>query len=263
MRLLKVFLVPLGALLFSDGTLGQKGMFLEKYGTQIQNYIMTGHAGGWQNCDILSANTFSVEGTPQISMALDKINAMNIKSAFASSQCVLVNYHVGGIADLQELIDFGWAAIDHVRIALVLKMGSGITLDMVTNATKLPFLVAAELRHSKEQFLCPVVGEMDPRLEQTMCKHSYVSYYNKTLRISQSGPPPDFIRTRNGLDGINIRMMNTLGVKLNFKPQIIVPKSMLVGDELVCNHTYIMWVPEEMANNLLNYRYVTEILTSL
>ena len=234
MRLLKVFLVPLGALLFSDGTLGQQGMFLEKYGTQIQNYIMTGHAGGWQNCDILSANTFSAEGTPQVSMDLGKINAMNIKSAFAFSQCVLVNYHVGGIADLQALIDFGWAAIDHVRIALVLNMGSGITLDMVTNTTKLPFLVAAELRQAKEQFLCPVVGEMEPRLEQTICKPSHVSYNNKTLRISQLGTPPDFISTSNGLDGINIRMMKILEDKLNFMSKIVVPKGFVVADELVC-----------------------------
>ena len=211
-----------------------QGMFLGKYRTQIQNYIMTGHGGGWQDCDILSANTFSAEGTPQISLDLDKINAMNIKSAFASSQCVLVNYHVGGIADLQALIDFTWAAIDHVRIALVLNMGSGITLDMVTNTTKLPFLVAAELRQAKEQFLCPVVGEIEPRLELAMCKLSYASFENKTLRISQLGVTPDFIFTSNGLDGINIRMMKILEDKLNFMSKIVVPKSFLVADELVC-----------------------------
>ena len=59
-----------------------QGMFLGKYRTQIQNYIMTGHGGGWQDCDILSANTFPAEGTPQISLDLDKINELNIKSAF-------------------------------------------------------------------------------------------------------------------------------------------------------------------------------------
>ena len=33
-----------------------QGMFLGKYRTQIQNYIMTGHGGGWQDCDILSSS---------------------------------------------------------------------------------------------------------------------------------------------------------------------------------------------------------------
>ena len=148
----------------SGGTLGQQGMFLERYREQIQSYIMTGSAGGWKNCDIMSADSFSTEGTPQIAMDLDKINTMNIKHAFASSHCVLVNYHVGNTADFPTLIDFGLAAINHVRIALVIRMGPGISLDMTsltTNTTKLPFLVAAELEQGKEQFLCPVVGEIE------------------------------------------------------------------------------------------------------
>ena len=195
---------------------------------------MTGHAGGWKNCDILSADSFSTEDTPQIAMDLDKLNTMNIKSAFASSHCVLVNYNVGDFSELQTLINFGWAAIDHVRIALVVKMASGTNLSMVTNTTKLPFLIAAELGQAKEQFLCPVVGEVDPRLDKVMCKLNYVSYKNKTLRIAQFGIIPSFVMTSNGfLDGINIRLMNVLVDKLDFMPKIIVPNSYLDGDNRV------------------------------
>ena len=80
MRHIRAHLAPLGILLLSNGALGQQDMFLKKYRTQIQNYIMTGHAGGWQGCDTLSGNAFSTDGTPHISMELDKVNTMMIKS---------------------------------------------------------------------------------------------------------------------------------------------------------------------------------------
>ena len=231
MRLLRAFLVSLGILY---ETLGQQGMFLERYREQIQSYIMTGHAGGWHNCDIMTADSFSTEDTPQIAMNLDKLNTMNIKSAFSSSHCVLVNYNVRDFTELQTLINFGWAASDHVRIALVVKMTSGTNLGMVTNTTKLPFLIAAEVGQAKEQFLCPVVGEIDPRLDNVMCKLTYVSYKNKTLRILQFGLRPYFVMTSNGFfDGVNIRLMNVLMDKLDFMPKIIVPNSYLDGDNRV------------------------------
>ena len=100
-------------------------------------------------------------------------------------------------------------------------MRLGLTLDMVTNTTKLPFLVATELGQAKEQFLCPVVGEVEPRLEQALCPASYVSYSYKTLRIGQIGIIPDFIFTNNGgFDGINIRLMDILQHRFNFISKI-------------------------------------------
>ena len=234
-------LAPIGILLLSNGALGQQDMFLQKYRTQIQNYIMTGHAGGWQDCDTLSGNAFPTDSIPHISMELDKVNTMKMKSVFASSQCLLVNYHVDNAADLQALLNFGWKAIDYTRIALLLKigMGSHVTLDMLTNTTKLPFLVAAELGQDVEQFLCPVVGEIEPRLEQTMCKPSYVSYEHKTLRIAQLGVTPDFIFTRTRqLDGVNIRLMNILEDKLHFSARIVTPTSYSAADNMVSTRHY-------------------------
>ena len=128
---------------------------------------------------------------------------------------MLVNYDVGDTADLQKLIKFGLEAINHVRIALVLNMGSGITLDMIANTTKLPFLIAGDLGLGKEQFLCPVMGESVPRLDDAMCKLSYVSYEAKTVRIALMGPPPDFIMNSDKtIDGINIRLIEILKEKL-------------------------------------------------
>ena len=239
MRHIGTHLAHLGILLLSNGALGQQDMFLKKYRTQIQNYIMTGHAGGWQGCDTLSENAFSTDGTPHISMDLDKVNDMMIKSALASSQCLLVSYTVDNVADLQALLNFGWKAIDYIRIALVLKMGSNVTLDMPSNTTKLPFLVAAELGQDIEQFLCPVVGEITPRLEQTMCKPSFASYENKTLHIAQLGITPDFIFTRNKqLDGVNIRLMKILEDKLHFSARIVIPRSYNDADNMVSTRHY-------------------------
>ena len=132
------------------------------------------------------------------------------------------------------LLNFGWKAVDYIRIAMVSRMGSHVTLDMLTNTTKLPFLVAAQLGQDVEQFLCPVVGEIEPRLERTMCKPSFVSYENKTLRIAQLGVTPDFIITRNKhLDGVNIRLMNILEDKLHFSARIVIPRSYHDADNMV------------------------------
>ena len=198
--------------------------FLDKYKGAIQNYIMTGHEQGWKQCDILSANKFSHEGIPQISMDLDKILKLNVKSAFTSSQCLLVTSHVGTKDHLMALLDFGRATIQHFRLALVMEMDSGIILDMIANTTKLPFLIAADLGQGREQFLCPIVGEMKPSLEHKLCKPSFTSYKKKKLRVALNGILPHFILKSDGsIDGANLRMMKVLEDKLNFAADVSVP----------------------------------------
>ena len=116
----------------------------------------------------------------------------------------------------------------------MLKLKLGLTLNMVKNTTKLPFIVAAELRHGRDQFLCPVVGKFDPHLGQTMCKTSLASYKNKTLRIMQVGAPPDFWFTSKGsLEGINIRLMYVLADKLDFRAKVIVPRTFIDANKKV------------------------------
>ena len=242
MELVRAFLLLEWVLLLSDMSLGEgQEMFLDKYKDEIQEYIMTGHEKGWNNCDVMSAsaNTFSHEGHTKISMDLDKIETLDIKSAFASSSCLLVSYDVSSMASLSTLLDFGWAAIQQIRLALVVKMNSGINLDMLSNTTKLPFLIAADLEEGKEQFICPTVGKWNPLRQEKMCKLSYVSYKEKRLRIALVGIPPHFIFKNDGIiEGTNIRMMRILEQKLNFTAEIIVPESFFDAETQVCNDSY-------------------------
>ena len=108
----------------------------------------------------------------------------------SSSHCLLAMYNIGSRQDLVHLMEFGWKAIRYKRIALVLKMAPGLTLKSQMNLTKLPFMVAAELENGYEQYICPVIGEADPRQQDFLCKQSYVSYKNKTLRVGMMGLKP-------------------------------------------------------------------------
>ena len=220
----------LGMLLSGEALGNGQTTFLEKYKKAIQDYTMTGHESGWNHCDILSEKSYLREDTPQITMDFDKIRTMDIRTAFVSSHCLLVNYRVISKANLSALIDFGWAAIQHIRLALVIKMEAGISLDLATNTTKLPFLVAAESDQGIEQFLCPVVGEAEPRFERKMCKKSYRSQKNRTLRIGIMGMKPYFVNLGNlGYDGMDIRMLKMLEKSFKFETKLIIPPGGLVG----------------------------------
>ena len=227
-----MYLLLFGVLLLLNGTVGQN--FFKKHKAAIENYVMTGEEGNWQHCDILSAGAHSHEGIPQITMALDKINMLNFKNS--SSKCLLVNYVVTRKADLSALLEFGWATFYHVRLALVVKLHSGLTLGVATNTSKLPYLVAAESSQGKEQFLCPVVGELEPRLQKHMCKQSYVSYKNKTLRVEiLGGPPTVFMGEKGPIDGSILMFLKMLEQRLDFRTAIIVRKSFDDAFNKVCN----------------------------
>ena len=125
------FLLPLGTLFLPETSMAQEqSTFILKYKEPIQNYIMTGHEKGWKECDILSDGSSFETGeqiggdTPHISMELDKIMTLDTKLTFASSHCLLAIYHVGNKASLSTILDFGRAAFQYTRLALVLKMDS-------------------------------------------------------------------------------------------------------------------------------------------
>ena len=230
MNILTVF----GMLILCNTAVGhQHNTFMAKYKDKIQKYIMTGHEEGWKHCDILSANP-SDEGVPQLSMNLETINTLNIKSAFENTHCLLMHYDVSNKASFLTLLEFGWNAINHVRLALMLEMHSGITLEMIENTSKLPFLVAAQYEDGREQFICPVIGELNPLLVNEMCNQSYLDYKNKTLRIGLIGIPPDFVMTDAGtIDGANIRMIDMIAKRFEFSPQINVAVSYSAAEEQV------------------------------
>ena len=96
-------------------------------------------------------------------------------------------------------------------------MRSGITLEMANYTSNLPYLVVAELNDGKEQFLCPVVGEVKPHFGKSMCKQSLINYKNKKIRYGGTGYPPDFVGTS---EGTSVRFMNMLAEKLQFNPTL-------------------------------------------
>ena len=234
MTIMRLF--HLGLLIYAMANGMEARDFFHKYKDHIQEYIMTGLENGWKNCDVLSDYSTSYESETQISMDLDKINTLNIKRTFTSSSCLLINYDIGSQYSLKNLIDFGWEAHRHIRLALVMKMHSGITLDMITNTTKLPFLITAKLDQDKEQFLCPVVGKIEPLLEDKICSPSYASSKHKNLKVALLGIPPYFMLTKNGqIDGTDIRLMRILEQKHKFKADIIIPQSYYDAEIMVSN----------------------------
>ena len=231
------------------------GVFLQKYKKEIQNYIMRGHEKGWAHCDIISEHGYSYEGIPQMTLDLNETKKLNLSEALASSHCLLVTYEVSSMNNLSTLLEFGWAAIRYVRLALVIKMGPGVTLDKATNTSRLPFLVAAESDQGREQFLCPVVGEVEPRLEDEMCKASYVSYKSKAIKIALYGIPPWRVQSKQGVlgtefDGINVRFLKMLSERLNFSPDITAAPSHQSAEEQVSNLNHGIIYVHNFANSI-------------
>ena len=133
-----------------------------------------------------------------------------------------MNYNVRKKEDLSTLLEIGQSAINHIRLALILKISSGISLAMPdSNYTNLPFMIAADLDNDKEEFLCPVLGEDKPRLQESMCKTSFLHYEKKLLRMGIVGINPYFAITKNGIDGTDMRLIQLLEKSLSFRAEVI------------------------------------------
>ena len=208
--------------------------FLEEHRIQIQNYIMAGYGGGWEHCDVLSLEPLGVDA-PQFIMGFETFNGLNMRSALSSSHCLLAAYHIESKESLSAIIKFGWRVIHHKRIALILSMGNGVTLGIATDTEKLPFLIAAKLQGERKQFLCPIVGKAEPLLQGHMCDISYTSYKYKKLRVGIVGIQPHFFKTKNGIDGTDIRLISLLAEKLNFMADVVVPRTYGLGANMVEN----------------------------
>ena len=167
--------------------------FLTKNKDHIENYIMNGYGWGWKHCDVLndlSQQPNFLDESPKFVMDINMLDRFNIRKSLSSSYCLIIFCHVNSNQTLTDLIKFGWSVVQHRRLALVLTLSQGMTLEMATNITKLPFQVAASRAGGKEQFLCPVIGDINPHLQDTRCDVSHSSYKNKTLRVGTFGIPP-------------------------------------------------------------------------
>ena len=235
MRLLTAS-ICFGVLLFSKASLGQKlDKFMEEHRVQIQNYIMAGYGGGWAHCDMLSLNPLVVD-TPQFIMGFETFYKRDIGSALSSSHCLLATYHIENKESLSAIIEFGWRVLQFKRVALILSMTKGITLDLATNTENLPFLIAAKLEGGGRQFLCPIVGRAKPLMQGHMCDKSHASYRYKKLRVGVFGITPHVFTTKDGIDGTNIMLLKLLAEKLKFMPIVVIPKSFGQGANMVVNN---------------------------
>ena len=188
----KVLLCIAGLLLSSEVVNGLRlGMFMAKHRMAIQEYIMAGYGDGWKHCDILSGKQedagFYYEEIPHFIITHKNLLTIDVGSTLSSSHCILASYEVNTVQNLAFIMEFAWKAIQYKRIALILKMASGMTLDHNINMTKLPFPVAAEVEDGKEVFICPLIGEVEPIKQEHMCGKSFVSLEKKTLRIGMVG----------------------------------------------------------------------------
>ena len=237
--------LALKTLLFLVGADGQElSDFLVRHKLAIESFMMTGHGEGWRHCDILSS--ISVQhraldsfAQPQMTIELKRFLNMDLSIVLSSSSCIFVSYHVNSNQSLASLIKLGWETVQRKRLALVLKMGPGISLDMAANTEKLPFLVAAELQTGQEQFLCPVLGETKPHLSHYMCDQSHASYKNKILRVGMVGISPYFIADKNGIAGADITLLNYLEAKLECTSKIYVPKTFAASINMVSIHNFL------------------------
>ena len=184
-RLLALCLV---VVLLSSDTNGDT--FLARHRDAIENFIMTGYGKGWKNCDIITdapQGPGFLKSNPLFVMEVDYLKIFDISTSLSSSHCVLLSFYVYSNQSLSDLIEFGWTTIQHKRLALVLKMGPELSLEMAANITNLPFVIATEIWNGQHQFLCPVVGKAKPSLQDSICDPSPKV---TILRVGFFGLPP-------------------------------------------------------------------------
>ena len=168
--------------------------FMADHKEAIEEFIMSGYGGGWKQCDVLTGDAQDIPNDiPHLVLDSKELQKLDIGSILSSSHCLVVSYHVNDNQSLSALFEFGWKAIQYKRLALILRMGPGVTLNHTRSTASLPFLVAALEDNGAKTFLCPVVGESTPRRKDYMCPQSHSAYKDKALRIGMVGVAPYFV----------------------------------------------------------------------
>ena len=204
--------------------------FVSAYKMAIENYIMVGYGGGWEKCDNILISPIgpnSSSDVPQVVQEIIQLKTIDVSSTLAYSRCIIVIAPAHDNMTLSALIEFGWSAVQHKRVGMMLKLGSNITLDKAKNITKVPFLIAAKLESGKEQFLCPTIKSYHPILQQSVCQQHHTNYKGKTIRVGlYIGLKPYGYMSYNSAcncsvpEGVDYRFLKYLKAKLNFKIKI-------------------------------------------
>ena len=201
--------------------------FLSKYSNAIETYIMTGYGGGWKSCDILAAGRFKevlFGENANLHVNIETLVSYDISVTTLASYCLLIVSKVQDVKTLNSIVEFGWKATHYKRIGMVLNLENNVTLSQLKNTTKIPFLIASQFSNDQEQFLCPVVGELEPALQSVMCDQSYTNYKGKLIRISlwpYFNPYATFDK-KGKPAGVDIEFLKLLQRKMKFIGKVII-----------------------------------------
>ena len=211
--------------------------FVSLYKQNIEDFIMTGYGNGWQTCDIIAVHPLELIfflDVPHVTIEREKLKILDVDrsldtSAVAKAHCILVLARADNYATISSITEFGWTAIEHKRIGMMLQLGSNLTLDKLTNITKLPFLIAAQLENGEDQFLCPTIESYQPVLQQSMCRKDVADYRGKTIRVAvYTAAKPFGYMTEDGFgEGVDKRFINVVKRQFGFSTTEI-----LFGDTL-------------------------------
>ena len=202
------------------------GRFIAKHKEVIENYIMAGYGSGWSECDLMAVSPQKNDklfNVPGFVMSMAYLKAFDISRELSDSHCLLLTAHVENSTLLADLIEFGWTAVHHRRLGMALRLGTNLTLDMATNTTNLPFLIAAQLERGRAQFLCPRIGGHMPHLLDVI---PHPTYSGKPIRIGHMLLPPfSYVGVDGRPHGVDIEFINLLKRKMHFKVIFIKPSS--------------------------------------
>ena len=194
--------------------------FLEVHAKPIENYIMEGYGDGWTNCDLMSItpipNQYFSMLRRHFVMDMERIKTLDMSSLLSFSSCLLIAAKADDHETISKITQFGRSTVQHKRVAMLLTLGTNITLDAV-NSTKLPYLVGAQLSSGKTQFLCPTPGSYEPIRSSAMCKQDYISYKGREIKVGfhNFSYPYGYVRKDKpyGIDG---QFMELIQNKKNF-----------------------------------------------
>ena len=203
------------------------GSFVSKYKVDVENFIMAGYGGGWDSCDIIAVSPVKPKpswNVPQLTVDINTLKELDLGSDLLPSYCFLVLAKVKDNATMSAITEFGWTAIKHKRVGMILTLGSDITtLDEARNMRKLPFPIAAHMDSGREQFLCPSVGNQQPLYQHSICEKHLTNYHDKTIRVQllTESIPLGFMKENGTVpDGVDINILKALQKKMGFKIEI-------------------------------------------
>ena len=166
-------------------------------------------------------------------MDMERIETLDMSSLLSFSSCILIAAKADDHETISKLTQFGRSAVQHKRVAMLLTLGTNITLDAV-NSTKMPYLIGAQLYNGNTQFLCPTPGFYEPIRSSVMCKQDYTSYKGREIKVGfhDFAIPYGYVR-RGKPYGIDSHFIELIQNMKNFTANFTFFKSDKIAFQLV------------------------------